>query len=134
MENSKLISLQISPGSSTPIYRQLMEQIQRLVASKNLKDGEELPSVRVLAGQLAVNPMTISKAYSSLELQGILLRRRGKGMIVADNKEHQLGVEQRLNQLETSIERVLMEAQQLNITDNQVVNHIKRLLKRKQTQ
>jgi len=133
MENSKLISLQISTGSSTPIYRQLMEQIQRLVASKNLKDGEELPSVRVLAGQLAVNPMTISKAYSSLELQGILLRRRGKGMIVADNKEHQLGVEQRLTQLETSIERVLMEAKQLNITDNQVISHLKRLLKRKQT-
>ncbi len=73
----------IHPGSSEPIYRQLMDQLRRRVAAGQWKPGQELPSVRELAAELAVHPMTISKAYSLLEAEGLLLRRRGLSMVIA---------------------------------------------------
>ncbi|OYU66678.1 MAG: GntR family transcriptional regulator, partial [Burkholderiales bacterium PBB5] len=56
----------IQTGSAEPIYRQLVEHVRRRVASGQIRAGDEIPSVRELAQQLAVHPMTISKAYSLL--------------------------------------------------------------------
>ena len=63
----------LNPHSGIPIYRQLQEQVRRLVASGQLRNGAELPSVRELALAHAINPMTISKAYSLLEAEGLLV-------------------------------------------------------------
>ena len=73
----------VTTGSGEPIYRQLVEQVRRLVAGGQLAAGNELPSVRETAQALAINPMTVSKAYSQLEATGVLERRRGVGMVVA---------------------------------------------------
>ena len=73
----------LSSTSVTPIYRQIVDQTSQLVASGRLVAGELLPSVRAVAAELGVNPMTVSKAYSLLERDGIVLRRRGMGMVVA---------------------------------------------------
>ncbi|MEX2130414.1 MAG: GntR family transcriptional regulator [Pseudohongiellaceae bacterium] len=124
-----LLHLQISPSAGTPIYRQLMDQITRLVASRSLKAGEELPSVRSLAEQLEVNPMTVSKAYSALEMHGVLVRRRGLGMVVADSKELQLALGDRLEQLAACMERLRLEAQQLNVSDEQLMSALKKHLR-----
>jgi len=70
-------------GSPEPIYRQLIEQVRRLVAAGQLRAGDELPSVRELAQALAVNPMTVSRAWSQLEADGVVERRRGLGMAIA---------------------------------------------------
>jgi GntR family transcriptional regulator len=77
------MNFDILPNATTPIYRQIVDQVQRLVASGQLAAGADLPSVRAVALQHAINPMTVSKAYSLLEAQGILARRRGVGMVVA---------------------------------------------------
>jgi GntR family transcriptional regulator len=77
------MNFDIVPTAPTPIYRQIVEQVQRLVASGQMTAGAELPSVRALALLHAINPMTVSKAYSLLEAQGLLERRRGVGMVVA---------------------------------------------------
>ena len=74
----------IATGSSEPIYRQLVDQAQRLVAGRQLAPGDAMPSVREVAQALALNPMTVSKAYGILELEGVLTRKRGMGMFVAD--------------------------------------------------
>ncbi|MDA1372870.1 MAG: GntR family transcriptional regulator [Proteobacteria bacterium] len=129
MANSKLLGLHVSPSSGTPIYRQIMDQIQRLVASKSLAIGDELPSVRILAEQHAINPMTVSKAYSALEVQGVLTRLRGKGMVVAKNKDSQLDLSQRLAQLDSTLEMLSLEAGQLNISDEQMMSYIEKFLK-----
>lgn len=81
------MNFDIIPTAPTPIYRQIVEQVQRLVASGQLSTGAELPSVRALALLHAINPMTVSKAYSLLEAQGLLERRRGVGMVVAGQGE-----------------------------------------------
>ena len=68
--------------SGVPIYRQLEEQVQRGILSGALTKGSKLPPVREVAAQLGVNPMTVSKAYSRLEIEGWLERRRGVGLFV----------------------------------------------------
>lgn len=73
----------IAPSDPTPIYRQIVEQVRRQMAGGLLRPGLELPSVRTVAQQHAINPMTVSKAYSQLEAEGLLERRRGMGMVVA---------------------------------------------------
>ncbi|CAN7702027.1 GntR family transcriptional regulator [Pseudoduganella sp. LjRoot289] len=78
------MNFDIVPTSPVPIYRQIVEQVRRLVASGQVKPGDDLPSVRAVAQHHAINPMTVSKAYSMLETEGLLERRRGIGMVVAD--------------------------------------------------
>ena len=73
----------ITPSDPTPIYRQIVEQVRRQIAGGQLSTGIELPSVRAVAQLHAINPMTVSKAYSLLEAEGLLERRRGMGMVVA---------------------------------------------------
>jgi len=92
----------IFPSSGVPIYRQIMDQIGRLLASGHLCPGDRLPSVRVLASSLEVNPMTVSKAYSTLEAEGVLERVRGLGMQIR-NREHSEPLPERLEQLESAI-------------------------------
>ena len=73
----------IQPAAAEPIYRQMVEQTRRMMASGQLSGGEAMPSVRDVAAHHAINPMTVSKAYSLLEMEGLLERQRGKGMVVA---------------------------------------------------
>ncbi len=78
------MNFDINPAAAMPIYRQIVEQLRRLAASGQLAPGAELPSVRAVAQQHAINPMTVSKAYSLLEAEGLLERRRGLGMVLAE--------------------------------------------------
>jgi GntR family transcriptional regulator len=80
------VNFDISPNAPTPIYRQIVEQVHRLVASGQMRPGDDLPSVSVVALHHAINPMTVSKAYSLLETEGTLERRRGVGMVIAKSK------------------------------------------------
>lgn len=73
----------IAANDVVPIYRQIVDQVRRQIAGGQLHTGDELPSVRAVAQEHAVNPMTVSKAYSMLETEGLLERRRGMGMVVA---------------------------------------------------
>ncbi len=75
--------LEIDHHSGVTIYRQVIEQIRQQIMAGRLSEGEQLMSVRELAAQLRVNPMTISKAYALLEVEGLLERRRGIGLFVA---------------------------------------------------
>jgi len=76
------LSFTVSPRSGVAIYRQIVEQVRALVAGGRLPQGEFLPGVRGVAEALQVNPMTVSKAYSILERQGIVEMVRGKGLRV----------------------------------------------------
>lgn len=75
--------LHINPHSGIPIYRQVMDQIRYQILSGVIKESEQLPSVRDLSSQIKVNPMTVSKAYAFLEVEGLLDRKRGIGLFAA---------------------------------------------------
>lgn len=116
----------LNPQSGIPIYRQLLEQVRRMVASGQLSPGTALPSVRELALQHAVNPMTISKAYALLEAQGLLERNRGKPMTVASQGRARPGVTRRLEQLEPLLDQLVLAARQLQLSEGDLVKELHR--------
>jgi GntR family transcriptional regulator len=105
----------IATGSSEPIYRQLVDQARRLVAGGQLAPGDAMPSVREIAQALALNPMTVSKAYGMLETEGVLSRRRGMGMVVAEAPPRAHSVAARADLLRPTLERAALEARQLEL-------------------
>jgi GntR family transcriptional regulator len=72
--------------SGVPVYRQLIDQVQAAVATGALKTGDQLPTVRRVAVDLAINPNTVARAYREMELRGILDTQQGTGTFVADNQ------------------------------------------------
>ncbi len=104
----------VDPGSGVPIFRQLMDQVKLHIASGLLKPGDELPSIRNLSVPLGVNPMTISKAYNLLVHDGILERRPGLPLVVADLPEDQI-LTRRREQLRESLKPVANLARQLDL-------------------
>ncbi len=118
--------LQIDHHSGQPIYRQVIEQIRRQVMAGQLREGEALPSVRDLAAQLRVNPMTISKAYSLLEMEGLLERRRGVGLFVAGLRKDQAS-RTKAEMLEETLTKAIVTAVQLDIPEEQAREMLTRL-------
>jgi GntR family transcriptional regulator len=121
----------IATGSSEPIYRQLVEQARRMVAGGQLAPGDAMPSVREIALALALNPMTVSKAYSLLEMEGVLTRRRGLGMSVAEGPKAAHSVASRAQLLRPALERAALEARQLELDSDTVLALFKSILKAK---
>ena len=72
--------------SGVPVYRQLIDQVQAAVASGALASGDQLPTVRQVAVDLAINPNTVSRAYREMEIRGMLDTQQGTGTFVADRK------------------------------------------------
>lgn len=127
MTTKELLSLHIFPTSGTPIYKQIVEQIQRLIVGGQILAHDQLPSVRNLAEQLEINPMTVSKAYNALEKMGLLQRNPGIGMTVMESPQGETSVEQRLARLEPSLRNVMSEARQLGIQDHELIAHLQLL-------
>jgi GntR family transcriptional regulator len=120
--------LTISPGAIEPIYQQIGSQLRRLIASGQLSAGEGLPSVRDVAVQHAINPMTVSRAYCQLEAEGLLTRLRGKGMVVAQGGPPVLSAEKRLARLQAQLSEVARQARELNLPPQLVLQRLKSLL------
>ena len=77
--------ISIDYTSRQPITAQIRDQMVRLITSGALKPGDWLPSVRQLATDLSINPNTIQKAYSEMELRGIIVSVKGRGSFVASD-------------------------------------------------
>jgi GntR family transcriptional regulator len=116
----------LNPNSGIPIYRQLREQVRRMVLSGQLRPGAELPSVRELAAAHAVNPMTISKAYSLLELEGLLERNRGKPMTVADRARAPLKTSAQIRELQPQLEQLVLAARQLGVDEPELIRALRK--------
>jgi|688.fasta_scaffold140164_2 GntR family transcriptional regulator len=124
-----MLAFQIQPHDTTPIYRQIVDQVQRRVSSGQWKAGDELPSVRALAALHTVNPMTISKAYALLEEQGWLERRRGLGMVVADRRA--TPTVDRWEQLMPTLEAAARQAGELGLKPEAVLKRLAHLMERR---
>ena len=80
------IQFSLDPAHGAPIYRQIIQQIEYAILSERMKAGDRLPTIRSLAIQLKINPNTIAKAYSELEIRGILVTQVGSGTFISDKK------------------------------------------------
>jgi GntR family transcriptional regulator len=128
MNSESSIIFQIQPSSGIPIYKQIIDQVNRFVISGYLQPGDELPSVRQTAAELEVNPMTISKAYSMLEATGILERMRGKGMIIASGQKSSNSIQERLEVVRPLLKEAVTQAEQLDIPDDSLKKLLSDLL------
>ena len=93
----------LDPHSGVPVYRQIIDQVLGGIASGTLTIGDQLPTVRQVAVDLAINPNTVVRAYRELEIRGIIETQQGMGTFVAQKKIKQDEVERqrRLTQLVT---------------------------------
>src|SRR6476469_8878965 len=119
------VSIHVSPASGVPIYRQLIDQIRAQIAGGRLAAGAFLPSVRQVAETLAVNPMTVSKAYSILERDGVVELVRGQGMRV---KQSATNGQVRRDVLMPILQQVAKTAKQRSLTPDEVISQLKPLL------
>jgi GntR family transcriptional regulator len=112
--------LPLDPSSGVPIYRQIMDQVRRMVVAGTLRSGERLPSVRDLAISLRINPLTVAKAYGELEQQGVVESRRGIGVFVSERVMPERRTQERDGRfrgpLRDSLQRFLLEAAQAGLT------------------
>ena len=108
----------VSPSSGVPIFRQIIDQVVALIVAGKLNSGDMLPSTREMARSLEINMMTVSKAYSKLESDGVAERVRGRGMrICAAPAKGTL--RKRKSDFQTLVEPALHRGRQLALTDEQ---------------
>ena len=108
----------LNPSSGIPIYRQIVQQARFAIASGRVEPGDRLPSVRTIATQLGVNPMTVSKAYSTLEQAGVVVRHPGIGMVVSEAGGDPAGA------IEADAQALVATAKQLGLSRKELVERI----------
>ena len=117
--------LEIDHHSGVPIYRQVIRQIRQQIMTDGLKHEDQLETVRDLAARLKVNPMTISKAYSFLEAEGLVERRRGIGLFVAKVRKGQR--EQiRAKLMNSIVNKAAITAIQLGVSEDEAIESLKK--------
>ncbi len=108
------MQIRIDNASGRPVYQQIIDQVKRDIALGRLIKDEKLPTVRQLAGQLAINPNTIAKAYRQLEQEGIIVTKPGAGAFVA-NLDSSLSRAVRKRIICKELERIAVEAFHMQI-------------------
>lgn len=109
------LEIVISNSGSVPIYEQIEAQIKDAIMTGELAAGEHLPSIRSLANDLRVSVITTKRAYSDLEELGFVVTVQGKGTFVASGNQDLLR-EERIRQVEESLERAIADARPLGLT------------------
>jgi GntR family transcriptional regulator len=118
----------VDPHSGVPVYRQLMDQIKFHISSGLIRPGDELPSTRALSAELSINPMTISKAYSYLERDGVVERRPGRPLVVKEtDDEDQRSLKE--DQLRESLHASVTVVRQLGVDPDDAVRVFMEMLK-----
>lgn len=108
------MQIRINNSSYRPVYQQIIDQVKRDIALGRLMKDERLPTVRQLAGQLAINPNTIAKAYRQLEQDGIIVTKSGAGTFVA-NLDSNLSRAVRKRLISEELERIAVDAFHMQI-------------------
>lgn len=102
-------------NESQPIYRQLRDRVVAMMLEGALKEGEPLPSVRQVATEYRLNPLTVLKSYQALADEGLVEKRRGLGMFVAPGASAALLKDERSRFLEQEWPKVHATIQRLGL-------------------
>lgn len=109
----------INTSSMVPIYEQIVDQIKTLIRNGELKENDNLPSVRTLAKELKISALTVKKAYDTLEKEAFAVTVHGKGTyITAVNPEFLL--EEQKKELETDLEQAIQKGRRCGISDEDI--------------
>ena len=113
------LNIQINPGSSVPIYKQITEQVRLAVATGRLAVAAQLPSVRALAESLVLNPNTVARAYADLAREGVIETRPGRGVFIIPKRKVLHRSESR-RRLEPLLNSLLSEALALDFSPDEL--------------
>ena len=117
----------LNHSSMVPIYEQLMEQIKTGIIESELAEGEALPSVRKLAGELRISALTVKKSYDKLEEAGFVTTVHGKGTFVAAS-DKQLALEARRRAVEEEFEKAIDQAKNVGLSNDEILEIVTLLL------
>lgn len=115
--------LKIDFDSEEPIYQQIRNEIIRGIARGELADGDELPSVRGMAGEIGVNMHTVNKSYALLKDDGYLKMDRRKGAVIALSLEQSL--EKYKSKVAKDMDLLIAECYNRNISEEELIKEIK---------
>ncbi len=116
----------LDPQDARPLYLQIMDEVRRAVVVGTLRAEDPLPSVRELAGELVVNPRTVSQAYQELEREGVIYVRRGQGTFVSPTVRR--GAGERRSLAMAVAKRALLEARRNGVKADELVAMIQKLV------
>jgi GntR family transcriptional regulator len=115
-------------SSGVPVYRQIIDQVTGGMASGFLKPGDQLPTVRQLAVDLAINPNTVVRAYRELEIRGILETQQGTGTFISNQQRPDAGSElERQRQLNQLVGEFVAKAGAAGYTVNELLAQLQDL-------
>lgn len=102
-----------------PIYEQIVDQIKMLIRNGELKENDNLPSVRTLSKELKISALTVKKAYDNLESKGFTVTVHGKGTYVAATNTELL-LEEQKKELEADLEQAIQKGRRCGISDEDI--------------
>lgn len=109
----------INTSSMVPIYEQIIDQIKTMIRKQELKQNDQLPSVRALSKELKISALTVKKAYDELEREGFTVTIHGKGSYVtAANTE--LMMEEQKKEVEQDLEQAILKGRRFGISDEDI--------------
>lgn len=109
----------INTSSMIPIYEQIIDQIKTMIRKQELKQNDQLPSVRALSKELKISALTVKKAYDELEREGFTVTIHGKGSYVtAANTE--LMMEEQKKEVEQDLEQAILKGRRFGISDEDI--------------
>lgn len=109
----------INTSSMVPIYEQIVDQIKKLIRNGDLKENDNLPSVRTLSKELRISALTAKKAYDTLENEGFVITVHGKGTYVAATNTELL-LEEQKKELEADLEQAILKGRRCGISDEDI--------------
>jgi GntR family transcriptional regulator len=121
--------LLISQADRRPMYLQITEQIRRRIAVGEWPAGHELPSIRALAADTQVSVITVKRAYSDLEREGVIVTRQGKGTFVAERAD--LSTQLRLAELDGHLSAAAAVGEVLGLSEDEMTTRLRDAIARK---
>ena len=109
----------INTSLMVPIYEQIVDQIKMLIRNGELKENDNLPSVRTLSKELKISALTVKKAYDNLESEGFTVTVHGKGTYVAATNTELL-LEEQKKELEADLEQAIQKGRRCGIRDEDI--------------
>ena len=113
------MKIMINNSLMTPIYEQIVDQVKALIRSGELKENDNLPSVRALAKELKISALTVKKAYDNLEAEGFTVTVHGKGTYVAATNTDFL-LEEQKKEVETDLEMAIQKGRRCGLSDEDI--------------
>jgi GntR family transcriptional regulator len=114
------MEIQVDLESGVPIYIQLVDRIKQMVASGQLRPGQQLPTMRQLAADLRINYNTVGRAYALLSEDGVISTQQGRGTFVASQLSQEQIRRMRLDKLHSMIGQIVQEALVLGYSPQEI--------------